>query len=63
MAKYSKTFNAFVRECNISEEKGTEIVAQADDQVNFCENVRRDYGIDYTLQQAAEIYETAPIHD
>lgn len=63
MAKYSKTFKSFVRECNISEEKGTEIVAQALDQVNFCETVYRDYGINYTLKQAAEIYETAPLND
>jgi hypothetical protein len=63
MHKFSKTFNAFVRECSISKEKGAEIVAQAFDQVNFCENVYRDYGVNYTLQQAAEIYATAPLDD
>ena len=58
-----KTFNAYVRECGISKEKGAEVVAGALDQINFCENVYRDYGINYTLQQAAEIYETAPLDD
>lgn len=58
-----KTFNAYVRECGISKEKGAEVVAQALDQINFCETVYRDYGINYTLQQAAEIYATAPLDD
>jgi len=60
MARYTMTFNSFLKKTGLSEETGQDLIATSADQVEFCERVSRDYGVELTLQQAADIYETAP---
>ena len=73
-----KTFTQFIKDCWITKEKGNEVIAHSivipklkylgytywiSDLINFCETVWQNFGINYTLQQAVEIYETAPLND
>jgi hypothetical protein len=63
MAKYTMTFSTFLKKTGLSEEQGQELIAQSQDQVEFCERVSKQTGTELTLQQAADIYETAPLKD
>jgi hypothetical protein len=62
MPKYTITFPTLCKKIGVSPEKGLELIAQANDQVEFCETIRNQYGLDLTLQQATDIYETADIY-
>jgi hypothetical protein len=63
MPKYTMTYPTLCKKIGVSPDKGLQLIAHAADQVEFCQTIRDTYGLDLTLQQATDIYETAPLSD
>jgi hypothetical protein len=61
--KYSKTFPSLLNEAGITEEEGLALINEALDQIDFCAIVNKRYGINLTLKQVEEIYETCPTYN
>ena len=61
--KYTITFPSFCKKVGITEDQGQALINEAQDQVDFCSIVSKRYATELTVQQASDIYETAPISD
>jgi hypothetical protein len=59
----SMSFSGFCKKVGISEAQGKGLIKVSDDQVDFCAKVSKKYGLELTLQDAANIYETSPLEE